>query len=895
MSQFLDCVNAQEAKDGLSPQWKKVWQDTYDAHFQGFKNNFGEEAADKMAGKAALDEVATQIKRQRYLVHLQKVKRIELVNKVNAYEKMDLKTPFAKKAAALKRMMEHLGGSMGAPFSSLEGRKIAIISTAQTIMTDMIEKFEAGIDANFIMKKNKALMGNIMKEMFGEDTGDGSAHILAKAWIDAAEYLRQRFNLAGGDIAKRANWGLPQTHKSFLLKRADIILGTTKKYRNWQDRLKTSASDYQLAKQSWIDFTKPLLDREKMIDAVTGLQFSDERLDNALSNMFDRITGEGNQQIDIENSGSGMKRLAEAHQDHRFLEFKDADSWLLYNEKFSGQDPYSTMTAHIDSMAREIAQLELLGPNPKNQWEWLKKWAQADADGEVKKIDKNSKIKFENAGKSAANQIKQADDMYNLFTGTNNSISDESISQQAFGNISSVLTGIQLGSAVIADFVSGPVMGFYARAFTGLSKSGDMVRFADMLFNPKSVTKAYAKRAGFISDSATNGLINKAYHDQLYLGSSIGQRLPDLIFKINGQQQFSTARKWSFGLEFMGALEDAKHMSLDEMKKSDATDTALATTLKNWGFKPEEWDLIRQTPTWEPQAGAKFLRMQDIETHLKSIGIDEKKAMDLSTRYGEMIHMEALRAVPENTLYARAATSGKVPKSSGLMHMITASMTKYRGFNISLSYYWGGELHSRALRDGMTKGAGTAASFLLGMTLAGAATMQLKEIVKGNTPRGDWDKPAFWQAAILQSGGLGIVGDFFTAAESRAGTNPALTALGPIGAFASDTFGIANDALLQTTGVGFVNNSGKPNVGKKVANYVARYTPISSIWYLRAAWDRAVIAHLRDAIDPNSDKYFQQYKKHLKDQEQDYWWQPAGEADLDYLMHHMGGVDTNGD
>ena len=66
------------------------------------------------------------------------------------------------------------------------------------------------------------------------------------------------------------------------------------------------------------------------------------------------------------------KKLANQHQDHRFLIFKDADAWLAYDKELGGGNPFYTMIGHIDGMAQDIALLEILGPSPTHAMRVLK-------------------------------------------------------------------------------------------------------------------------------------------------------------------------------------------------------------------------------------------------------------------------------------------------------------------------------------------------------------------------------------------------------------------------------------------------------------------------------------------------------------------------------------------
>ena len=52
----------------------------------------------------------------------------------------------------------------------------------------------------------------IVRERFGENTGDALAKKISDKMGDVFETMRDRFNRNGGDIGKLDNWGLPQTH-----------------------------------------------------------------------------------------------------------------------------------------------------------------------------------------------------------------------------------------------------------------------------------------------------------------------------------------------------------------------------------------------------------------------------------------------------------------------------------------------------------------------------------------------------------------------------------------------------------------------------------------------------------------------------------------------------------
>lgn len=177
---------------------------------------------------------------------------------------------------------------------------------------------------------------------------------MAEAWSIVAENLRKRANAAGMRIPKRADWGMPQTH----------------------DMLKVR----QVSEQEWKDFIRNKLDTDKMIDEVTGYPISQERLELALSASYKNITDTG-VTIKTPQFGGGGKSLANRRLDSRWLVFKDPDAWLEYQAKFGEPDPFATMIKHVESMSRDIALLEVLGPNPTAMMSALKTKVANDVKG----------------------------------------------------------------------------------------------------------------------------------------------------------------------------------------------------------------------------------------------------------------------------------------------------------------------------------------------------------------------------------------------------------------------------------------------------------------------------------------------------------------------------------
>jgi hypothetical protein len=846
-NRFIQCANAQAAMGQLSPEWQDVWRETYNAYYTGAEGKMGADAADAFAAQETIKAMAGEVARRQKLLLLQKTSRKRVLDGLEAYAAKDTHTDMAKHAAGLKRVMENLGGKAGGPFMSVHGQYNANVGTFHAMMADVIEKFEAGLDANALGGRARATLDNLVREAFGEDTGDDMAKMLAKSWGDTADYARTRFNDAGGDIAKRADWGMPTVHEAYRVRRAD------------QDPAK--------AKQAWIDFVRPMINPDKMLDVLTGMPISAERLDLSLSNMFDAIVSEGTSTLKP-GGAEGVGKLANRRQDHRFLVFKDADSWMAYQDRFGNPDPYDVMMGHMDMMARDIARMDVLGPDPDRNWLWLRQEVQRRAGLEETTGNRGALHK----GQKMA---KMADEMHETFKGTYSSPNGENQLAGAMSTTRAYLTAAQLGSAVIPDMVSAPVFSTMARSFTGLPVVGNVNRLAKM-FNPLDDTdRAIARRSGFIIETANDALINQAYALEASGRNKVSgfiNKLPTIVHRITGNSVFTANQKRAWNMDFMAMLGDNRALSLDDLASGDKVQKTLAQTFKNWGIKPDEWDLIRAAPLWTPVDDAPgFMRSREIEAH-----IGGKKGTNLAMRLSEMVQQEGVRAVPTPTLYGRAIMLGGQNAGSSWGEIIR-SVGQYKGWTASMSAMWVNEMRARIALDGALKGGIEAGVLFAGLVITSGIGMNLREIAKGNEPRhADDDK--FWKAAIAQSGGLGILGDFFFAAESRTGGSAPLAALGPMGQLASDTASLANAGMRVATDdqvTLFQENKGDARLERKAVNALRNYAPWGSVWWARAAWDRTVIAGLRKMTDPDVDKFYGLQRRRLAEEDRDWWWAPG--------------------
>lgn len=158
------------------------------------------------------------------------------------------------------------------------------------------------------------------------------------------------------------------------------------------------------------------------------------------------------------------------------------------------------------------------------------------------------------------------------------------------------------------------------------------------------------------------------------------------------------------------------------------------------------------------------------------------------------------------------------------------------------------------------------AMFAVWFGFMGAASLQLKEIAKGNDPRPMYSL-AFWGAASLQGGGFGVIGDLLSASETRIGGGVAGWIGGPVVGLTEDAFN------LTTTNIFEAIRGEDTNMGREVARLIGDRTPFSSYFPIRTAWDRMVADQVQLFLDPEAEQSLRtQAQNRLRNYGNESWW-----------------------
>lgn len=809
---FKKCINDGVAAGEITQAKADEVLNLYDELYEQYNKQLGPGPAQSKASIDATAAMKKQImeRKRRMMLQAQTWKQITL-------DLENYRTPITKQPNKGKAALALFEEDRSSTFRSITQIEKAITRSATRKMDKVLASFRRNLAGKV---RNKAQLDNMIREVFVPgSTKDASARELAQGWQEAAEYLRKRFNAAGGAIPKRSDWGMPQQHHSLKVRQAGF--------------------------EAWRDTITPMLNLEKMIDQQTGLTFSPQKLEIALRDVYETISTDGMSKIKPSGRPGGQKALANQHAQHRFLVFKDADSWMKYNNEFGNSNPFDVMIGHISNMSRDIAFMERLGPNPMATKNFIKQTLLKESVGDSKLAD------------SARVSNKKIDELYNILRGTHNT-PVHGVFATTLAGIRQLLQSAQLGAASISAITDVNFQRI-AREMNGLPQTDTLRDYLKALSPLKAEEKGrLAIRLGLTAEGWSSIASAQMRYTGDISGPEVTRRVADFVMRASLLSPMTQAGRWSFGMELLGALADNVGKTIDEI------DPRLKQSLERYDIGAEKWDIIRTTPLYEYK-GAQFLRAEDIEFRAD---LDPRLARDLATNLMAMVETETNFAFPSTSIRCRAALTGDVPPGTLAGEMVR-SFAMYKNFGVTL-------VNTHILRSAATPGAyGKGKAFsnlILSTTLMGALALQLKEMSKGRDPR-SMDDGQFWLAAFLQGGGLGIYGDFLFADLNRFDRGLAETVAGPVVGFAQDVRRLTVGNIIEAV------QGEDTNAASEMINFAARYTPGASIWYGRLALERMIFDQAKLWADPDAAKKIRRLqRKYKREYGQKFWWEPGKTA-----------------
>lgn len=585
-------------------------------------------------------------------------------------------------------------------------------------------------------------------------------------------------------------------------------------------------------RDAWVAFVKPLLDQ----DLTYGAADPDAFLNGAYAGLSSGVHLKSEGASD--NLGfKGPGNLAKQISQERILHFKDAESFLAYNDKFGTKSLIDAVYSGLGRSARDVALMEKFGSNPTamfDKWrsalgvkyretrpDWVRRLDQkylrdqlAEVDGSMQRVSDPTIAKYGSAARALQSMAK-------LGASTISSLPDIATAASELR-----WQGQNLGAAYT---------GLLAEVLQGRGTASSRLITYDIGIGLEGILGDVSAR--FSGHENLGGLASKTMR---------------LYFKANLLGWWTDSVKSGAGK--MMAFRAAQHAA----RGWNALDTKFRQAIELYGIDEARWEVIRQAKQ-KGDAGRNYLTPDGVrqlpDSAFASLGGRAQTQRDaLSTALQEFYVDRVDYAVltpgaRERAMLHRGLLRG-TPEGEAIRFVM-----QFKSFTGTfLSKAVGREMGGPIFQQ-MLKGQGDIVGMaqLIGMTtVMGMIAYQAKEVLKGRSPVDPFGPhwSGAWSKAMLQGGGLGIYGDYLLGNFSSYGASPLDTLVGPTFATAADGLKLYSDAIHGATGT-----------GGEAIRFVRDNIPGLNLFYAKAALDYLIIYNLQDWASPG---YLRRSERNLK-------------------------------
>ena len=641
----------------------------------------------------------------------------------------------------------------------------------------------------FGLTQDQKSLDMFVKAVYGMDVEDSRITKAAEDWLKIVDDMNNEFNLNGGSISKNENFLLPQNHDMRRIEKANY--------------------------EGWRSFIDDKLNRKLMVDDQ-GRQLSEPNFEAALKQVYESITTGGlNKLKDFTVPNLGTK-LARKGSDKRFLYFKDAESWMAYQNKFGKGDILTTLTDHIQNMSNDIALIKILGTNPRQTYEILKAQAQ--------------KLQLERNSPAMQNEIGTLDAVYKTISGEINNGQLTTLAD-GFQFVRNVEVWSKLGGAALSSVTDLATTALTAN-YNNMSATKVWARHLSLMNPANEDDKIFAARTGLIFD-AWLGRAHGAnrFVDTLGIGKSA--KVAEVTLRMSGLEVWTDAGRKAFGMEFSAMLGDNFNKSFDELED------ALKNNFKVYQITKNDWDNFRSTERLDLR-GSKFADF----------------TKDESMKFHSMVLSETDYAVPTPDARVRAIATGGLERGSFWGQMArSAMMIKSFPITMATTHLMRAASQSTARNKVMYIGSLAATT-----TVMGAFALQIKDIAAGREFR-PMDSKEDWITAFVQGGSGSLFADFVISDVNKYGKGLFETAAGPMAGRLNDTWGVTVEAIMTD----------QENIAGKNIQYIRNTIP--DPWPVQLIMT-SMFDNIRLMAEPKYESTLRQIRtKRQKEFNQGYWWE----------------------
>lgn len=704
----------------------------------------------------------------------------------------------------IDRMVAAHGDMSGIQSIDSKARGIAAIYRG-----DLVD-FYTNIKGGLGIFTDQELVQKIVRERFGENTGDALAKKISDKMGDVFETMRERFNRNGGDIGKLDNWGLPQTHNLEKIAKA--------------------------GKEAWVSKAESLIDTRQYVHE-NGDYYSQQEIRSLLEYTYDTLSSDGANKIEVgrQATGGGTSKVTNRHSESRVLHFKDAESWLEYQSEFGGMQFVDLVEGHINGLSKDIAMVENLGSNPKTALKILmdaaakKDWEKGISDNITKRVRNRAKAMFEefSGGNSPQSQV----------------LANLGLAYRSM-NVASMLGGTTIASladqATIAKTAAVHDIS-YRKAFGELIGQLNPANKADREL-AHSLGLATEEMLGSIARWSDDGLTSTYGKSEKLARISSG--VASQVMRVSLLNALTAASKVGFTKLLM-----EKYGRLSRSKAWNDLDVQDRELLSNTGLDERAWQVFQLAEPVVDRKGNQLMSARSIyeipDEKLAAFG-DPKQVKDqVASQLQAHLLDEQGMAVIEAGL--RERTWMTVGAKGTITSEVFKSLTQFKSFSAAFLMRQGSRMVSQ---EGLKGKAAYGVPLFVTMTLLGGLVVQLRELLNGNDPQTIYDSNdpkkagGFFMRSLVAGGGLPVLGDILVAGTDTSGRDANSFVSGPLGSDFTGLLGLTVGNLTQ------YNEGRDTNFGNEAFKFVKGKIPAQNLWYTKAAINRMVFDEMQDAIAP---------------------------------------------
>lgn len=664
------------------------------------------------------------------------------------------------------------------------------------------------------------------------------ARKIAEIMVRHSEAMRGRLNAEGAFIRKLDGRIVAQTHDQWRI-----------------DRI--GADKWKAETRNRLDFRKMGIrpdEEEAFMDSAYDAISTGIRLDD-VSKMTDDEVKKLN---DIfARAFKGTRNIARKVSASRTLVFKTPEDAMAYNRAFGAGSLRESYIGEIGWGARNVAMMRILGHNPEAMIDSVVRQAEREYRGQKDKL-----AKLKGGVANIDHMVAEATGRVNL---------TETSKQARAADISSGISLIhsmsKLGSSIIS-VIPDLAINASSRMYQGRSLMG---AWRDTFLTPieglsggEKREVAEALRAGIDGMiGATLSRYNAADHF-----SGRMAKTAHTFFKFNLMTPYTDIMQRGATLILSRDLGGKAGKAFDDLPP------ATQRLLRIYGLTGRNWEIARQAV--KEADGEKYIMPGDVEDVRGGVftGMSEDQQArlrrDVQERLWTLLKSEAEMGIIEPGLTERAILRRGTSRGSAV-GVALRQMALFKSFGVTvLSKGLGRQIYgsgAKNLRDAFTRGMGEnlgLVNLIVGTTMLGYVSYQLKEISKGREPREA--SPQMFIAAMMQGGGLGLYGDFLFAEYNRFGGGPLASAMGPTATTLADAVSIINKAQ------GFLEE-GKTDLTGDIARLVKNNIPFQNLLYTKGAFDYLIWYQFQEAMNPG---YLKRMERRVeRENNQQYWLPPS--------------------